>query len=140
MTAEPVNVSAGTVVLDPVNVSAGTVRFGAVALHAFAVLVPCAILVAAQLPVVAVAEFVPSGVIVTVPFVPAAVTLCVCDDSFAAVGTPAGQEIVDPPCVCEDSFAAVGTPAGHEIVSAGIVPEVPVNAGTPTGQEIVGPL
>jgi hypothetical protein len=75
VTAEPVKVSAGTVVLEPVNVSAGTVRLGAVALQAVFEPVPCEMLVAAQLPVVAVAEFVPKGVTVTVPFVPAAVTL-----------------------------------------------------------------
>jgi len=70
---DPVKVSAGTVVLDPVNVSAGTVRFGAVALQALAVLVPWAILVAAQLPVVAVAAFDPSGVMVTEAFDPSGV-------------------------------------------------------------------
>ena len=46
----------------PVNVSAGTVRFGAVVLHALSEPVPAAIAVDAQLPVVAVAPFVPAGV------------------------------------------------------------------------------
>lgn len=47
---------------EPVNVSAGTVRFGAVALQAVVDPVPAAILVAAQLPEVAVAPLVPAGV------------------------------------------------------------------------------
>ncbi len=71
--AEPVKVSAPTVVDDPVKVSAGTVRFGAVALHAVVEPVPAAMLVAAQLPLVAVAPLEPRGVIDTVAFVPAGV-------------------------------------------------------------------
>lgn len=102
--ADPVNVSAPTVVADPVKVSAGTVRFGAVALHALAVEVPCAMLVAAQLPLVAVAALLPSGVMLTVLFVPA--------------GVPALTALV----VAE-------LPAK---TSAGTVPAFPVNTGAAT--------
>ncbi len=86
----PVNVSAGTVPLEPVNVCvcvasaepvkvcADTVRFGAVALQAVVAPVPAAMLVAAQLPDVALAPFVPAGVpAVIAAFVPAGVKLAV---------------------------------------------------------------
>jgi hypothetical protein len=80
---------------------------------------------------------------------------CVCADSFAAVGTPAGQEIapsVNAPLAfvgtpagqatvpvavtlevfCEAVPVKAGTPAGHDIVSAGMVPDEPVNVWADT--------
>ena len=106
---------------------------GAVALQAVVDPVPAAILVEAQFPVVALAALVPSGVMLTLPFVPAAVTLCVWADSFAAVGTPAGQEIA--PCV-KAPLALVGTPTGHVMVPEGVTVDVAfVPAGVPPDVE-----
>ena len=99
---------------EPVKTSAGTVRFGAVAFAAVNDPVPAAMFVAALLPLVVVAAFVPPGV-------PALTALDVADDP---VKTSAGTVPALP--------EKVGTPAGQEITSAGMVPELPVNISAAT--------
>ncbi len=92
----------------PLCPSAGTVRLGAVALQAFVAAVPCAIFVAAQFPVVAVATFAS----VPRPGTP------------LMVGTPAGQE-----CVCAAAvraFTVCAAAVKARGVSAGTVVEAPV--------------
>jgi hypothetical protein len=97
-----------------VNVSAGTARLGAVALHAVVEPVPAAIFVAAQLPLVLVAPFVPAGV-------PPDTELVVSNEPLK-VGTPPGQVIVSAGIV----------PWEPEKLSAGTVPACPLNTGAAT--------
>jgi hypothetical protein len=89
-----------------------------------------------------------------VPFVPVAVSVCVCPDSaepvnagteFEPAGVKAAVELV--PVGVKEAEAAVGTPPGHEIDPAGVkftVPLVPAGVklavelvGTPAGQATV---
>lgn len=102
----------------PVKVSAGTVRFGAVALQAVVDPVPAAILVAAQFPLVAVAEFVPEGVpaevapVVVVELVPAGVPALVAEVvtwepvKVCAEIVPLGVIVELPPVVPTSPLAA----------------------------------
>lgn len=173
--ADPVNVSAGTVPADPVKTSAdvtlddpdnvgtpaghaivgevsvplcpsaGTVRFGAVALQAFAAPVPINTLVAAQLPVVAVARFtkepmaiaplvgtpaghaiVPSGVTVPVAFVPTGVKLTV---PFVPAGVPA--ETSELAILLPVKVGAVFVPVGVIVSLPPVVPTSPFAATVP---------
>ena len=87
----------------PVKVSAGTVRLGAVALQAVVEPVPAAMLVAAQLPLVAVAAFVPCGVPALVPLV-AWLDVPV---NTGAVTVPAGVMVAFPPVVPTSPLAAI---------------------------------
>ncbi len=108
---------------DPVKVWAVTVRFGAVALQAVNDPVPAAMLVAAQLPLVALAPFVPAGVPPLTALVVADDPVKTCAGTVPAdpenAGTPAGQAIVP--------LATV--PAGVPPVVAPVVPALPVNVG-----------
>ncbi len=158
--AEPVNVSAGTVPPLPLNV--GTPAGQAT--------VPAG--VKAAVP------FVPAGVKLAVPFVPVAVKVCVCVASAEPVNVSAGtiNELPgDTPPMVENApalvpallpvtvatvtvpFVPAGVPAETALVvaelpvkvsagtvpaepvkvSAGTVPALPANVGTPTGHATV---
>ena len=114
---------------EPANVSAGTVRFGAVALQAVVDPVPAAILVAAQLPDVAVALFVPAGV-------PAPVELVVslAPENVGTLLPPVGHAIAPSE---NDPLALVGTPAGQLIAPSVNAPEAFDPAGVPPLAELV---
>jgi hypothetical protein len=145
---------------EPVKVSAGTVRFGAVALQAVVEPVPAAMLVAAQLPEVAVAALVPAGVPalvapdVAVPFVPAGVKETVefvpagVYEFMVSVGwltVPVGVIVAFPPVVPTSPLAAT-VPRSILPLSAetsdqpeGQVPEI-IRVIRPDGIELVEPV
>lgn len=115
---------------EPVNVCAETARLGAVALQAFAAPVPIRTLVAAQLPVVALAPFVPAGVppltAELVALDPVKTCALVVLDDPAKVGTPAGQAIAFKSGVME---TVPLVPAGVPALTAELVTELPVKVG-----------
>ena len=139
----------------PVKISAGTVRLGAVALQAVVAPVPAAMLVAAQLPLVAVAAFVPVGVpalvapLVVLVFVPAGVPALTADVvaelpvKVGAATVPVGVIVAFPPVVPTSALAASVprsilpfkaetsvNPVGH--VADRIIVIMPVGKVTPT--------
>jgi hypothetical protein len=117
---------------EPVNASAGTVILGAVALQAVVDPVPAAMFVAAQFPLVAVAPFVPAGV--------PPLTALVVSEAPEKTGTldpPVGHEIA-PSAKAPPAF--VGTPTGQAIAPSVNEPPEFDPAGVPALTALVASL